>query len=510
MSIFWNTGQKLKTNGLDILGIRRFDQSYERNWVAGITTISQRAKYISLLPWIIEEYFSSKNDKSVEEHHFSGDWFKDFSKVLTRLEFVILAATHSDGTKDHFGILGNIKMKAEYDKFFTKGIIDIPDSKPNNSLGVYIMPCRTFGVISAGNDNVPFHQTSRGQKFHSIHKKNLAGSTITNRILKGGKLTKSQLMEVIDVFSANKIKSNKDEQKLLFETFTEPLNEGSKELYERFSSTMKWVVSETNKKERSSYDLLTNAYWSFVEGKKEEIIKSWGIYELCTRVHFAIEIIMCALVEELNNSVNGRGVSNILREWERKATIPKDIEKKFGGPKAMDKVLVKICNQKMIEEDAFIFNSNEARDLNPGGKIYYAMYLLIQSWMLAKNRIVRSEDYVETYYVQKAFEVIEKNQNNTVTDTLKAIIEYLVIEPHVDTSLRKMGQGQKCSLRFYVEGNELRSTNLPVLPGYSNSRLYNVMGLMADIGILEARDNRKVFSAVQEVKKLVFSEINGN
>ncbi len=68
---------------------------------------------------------------------------------------------------------------------------------------------------------------------------------------------------------------------------------------------------------------------------------------------------------------------------------------------------------------------------------------------------------------------------------LATIIDRGVVESHLNTTLRKLGNGLKCSLRFFPDGRILRPTGMQVAAGYSNDRLGNVMGIMADLGMID-------------------------
>jgi hypothetical protein len=81
-------------------------------------------------------------------------------------------------------------------------------------------------------------------------------------------------------------------------------------------------------------------------------------------------------------------------------------------------------------------------------------------------------------------DLLENSGHEPFQRLLERSLEIAAIS-HLENTLRKMGGGQKCSLRFFPEGPFLRPTGLGVSPGHSGDRLTNVLRLLTDIGRLE-------------------------
>ena len=110
-TLFWNSGEKEVTKGLDILGFRAVDQGVEKAWVSGITTISQRARYLSLLPWALQAYYRQCGLGAGTARPPQWDAFADIQR---RLELIVLAATqHTDAAmgRTTTGLLGSTQCK---------------------------------------------------------------------------------------------------------------------------------------------------------------------------------------------------------------------------------------------------------------------------------------------------------------------------------------------------------------------------------------------------------------
>jgi len=213
MHSFWNSGELQRTRGLDILGVRQLDQGLERMWVSGITTISFRARYLSLLTWALAEHYR----REMQSH--GGTAFFDRTRltgIFRRLEFVVLAATSVGRDRGEsgglVGVLGSDLHVDPMVELAREGKVEVPADRGGASYGTYIMPCRAFGLLDAGAGNDgPVRVPPRGQAIHEARQDALGHSTLADAIFDGGVVTREMLDRGVSLFSVNAISSDLQE-----------------------------------------------------------------------------------------------------------------------------------------------------------------------------------------------------------------------------------------------------------------------------------------------------------
>jgi hypothetical protein len=511
MQWFWNKGEKELIRGLDIMGLRQLDQGIERELVAGITTISNRARYMTLLPWLFSTYYEFKFNDEVEESNY--DWGEIYH-VLSRLEFITLAATRftpagNDKYGLTFGMIGPDTHHENLNKFEENKAIEIPDDTGGASLGTYIMPCRTFGLLDTKNDpnGSIIVVTPRGKELAVARNEAIGESKITELILQGGILTWEDIQREGVYFSVNHIGSIPREREILTNSMVEPYidRDDVNSVYERFNQTLNWALGSYNEGDvLSASALIRNNYQHVSEKSKElsNIELLWFDYDLHRRAHHALEAFLSALTTTIKE-LDGSSVSGVITAWEQEPEIPHFLSQVIGissvdFSSGLSDLLEAIPTDLFLGET---IRSKIANDLTASSRALYSLILLAackkQSEKLRKNNLLK--DYGEA--MEKAFAILETSRDESIRTVLRRLLEEVVIEPHIGNTLRKMEHGQKCSLRFYPEGSRLKPTGTEVWAGYSGERLGNVLSMLADVGILQreasgtsiTEDGRRLF-----------------
>lgn len=524
MEIFWNSGEKDLTNGLDVLGIRRLDQNIELAWVSGITTISFRAKYMSLLPWVIAEYYNTELEKQGNEAEY--DEAKLYN-MIRRLEMVVFFSSAMGSTwgesGNTYGVIGSDLYSQSLNVLKTGDIITLISEKGGASLGTYIAPCRSFGILADGDDEsgIPIKITSRGKQFYELHKNTLKNSQLAQAIIDGGSISIQDIHKEGLYFSVNGLTANEcsQERTLLEEYLLNPYLDNHKPTinqYDKFKKTILWGLDWLLSNESMTpQEIITSNYARCVMASDANAFVDyqlgWCEYELRRRCHFSFELLLRAFNETLLNlgdASYNRIIADIVSSYEYSEYMD-DILPKMAEPFSLqisqlfDLLRINLFLDKPIDRSGI-------QDCDAGTICLFTICLLMscfkQTQQLRALQQIPNRSDEASAYMERAFNIISNSQDKTVVELLDLLLKEVSIEAHLKTTWQKMGQQQKCSLRFYPDGQVFRPTGKLTKAGYSGSRLGNVLGILGDIGICD-RVNNNSFEANNRSKS-IYGKLN--
>ncbi len=502
---FWNAGESEKILGLDILGFRQVDQDAEKEWVAGITTISFRARYLSLLAWFLAEFFSRHLGVSKNEGEYDP---VELLRALSRLEFIVLAASIYDENPSPGGLYGAVGSRKYAEKMkliASDGAVVVHETGQKGSAiyGSYIMPCRGFGILSTDYTaaRFPVRILPRGNKIHQIRQAELASSELANLVYSGGRLSRAAIQREGHLFSLNGLHRSPAELDALREAFFRPYLAASQvtETYRRLNATVEWALARLQGDEGVSSDrILAENYVYVMNGAPEQAIEveaAWAGYELRRRVHYALEILLGAFTDELLKRFADRGgtIDAVVDSWGQFQASAPNVVALYSSAiprlreetsRAAQTVLADNLLEQPLAAQGFA-------GMNGVDRVYYALALILacREHSARLRSAGRLPQRGQRDCLHRVFSIIDSNMQASISKMLFCLLSEAVVIPHLETSLRKLGQGQKCSLRFCQEGKLLRPTGTPVYAGYSGDRLGNVLGMLADLGICRREGN---------------------
>jgi hypothetical protein len=492
VAIFWGDDLLDTTQGQDILGVRGLDQSIEVGLVNGITTISQRARYLSLLTWAIGEFLHEN-----AETGFDGNQFKAF---LRRMEFAVLATTRVDediNGSDSTGALGTNLHRDAIRDLLDGNPTPVPDDRGGAILGTYFVPCKAVGLLTEGDETIPYKLTPRGKTLWETLNDHLSASPIRPLLHSGGDMSRSTAEKAIPDLALGGLSQRPAEKELLKDALMHPWGgdggaapERVSKAYSAFNETISWATLLLQTAPDDAKGLIVRNYHRCVTGESQDPTSTtWAEYEYRRRCHLCLELLLSALVHALDEHEQAT-IIQIVGRW---SDVPDPSEYLSGTWPVAAEAWHSSAGvaRDSVPDDLFETSSipiSALKNLPAPDQALAAVAIL--SATAKQTRNLRGSGSIVPRPASpgdQVIDLIDHAQDELFPKLLERLLEIAAIS-HLQNTLRKMGSGQKCSLRFFPEGPYLRPTGLGMSPGFSGDRLTNVLRFLTDVGTLEKTD----------------------
>jgi len=491
---FWNQGEKQITKGLDILGYRQVDQNVEKEWVSGITTISYRARYLSLIPWLVAEYYEQRGQGGSEA--IAEPDYDELIDLHRRLELVMLACTrHTDREFGNHtgGLIGPDIYVDEIAALESGATVSLELTRGGSSYGTYVAPCRAFGLLAY--EHLPGSWapklTPRTSALQVCRRALANGSRLVNSVLEGGKVTSEMIASEAHLFSTAGLADERCEQErqLLADAMFRPEPTQDKDQYARFAQTVHLALMAIRRGVSGSSRVIAETYADVCRREPDhvdDVALAWATYELHRRVHFALELLLNAVTTIVREN-DGANVEEVIAEWSTD-DWPAELEV-YLDTQSVDWSMPLSRFIEDVRDEPFwagpVERGTGRKMPTPGAKALFALAMLCATWrqthaLRNSSRCLRGSQGG----MCRAFPIIDGATDEKLSGAARLLVDRCVVEAHLATTLRKMGHGLKCSLRFFPDGHVLRPTGMEVMAGYSADRLGNVIGVLEDLGFI--------------------------
>lgn len=491
MKIAWGARLTGETKGLDVMGIRALDQNIEASLTNGITTISPRARYTSILAWSIGQYLTDESS--------TGQAIYDEGKHAifdNRVRFLVFAATVVDPKASRRGVLGLDFFVDDLAALTAGQSVRMPDKGNFAVFGTYFGPASAIGLVENRPiaSGITFGLTIRGTRIFEERKKALEGSALLDLLRNGGELDYEMAVAAVPHFSLKRAGDVGQELEMLREAVTVPWVPGNTlaarnvaDSYQRMADTRAWIDRELSTEPASANHLIARNYDLAAAKGAKGIELDWASFEWHRRAHFALELLLSATTDTLLEK-GSLSISQVVAEWASVPDLDAPLAEHWNSPVEAAALLVKPGR----------FAGSLIRTGEFGGKPHQkalgAFELLVTQNRDRTTIGISPGGAGPDAPALQAMNIIAKG--GTLQEVLTAISDECVAQRHVFNTMRKMGNQQDCSLRFYPDGPVLVPTDLEFSPGYSGSRLQNTMRVLADLGLLAVGANGAAVAGV--------------
>ncbi len=499
---FWAENSGFIT-GRDPLGIQNSSIALYGRLLPGMTNLTLRLRYYGFYCWLLSEYHSlyAQSQKAVLNHQYNfmrrGELIMAF--LMMNLDETQQSIVGSDYAKNHLGDIGS-------DGFYNikKGADRSSNSKneglywkyPSGAFGQYFLGSLT-NLNLVGVESKFFLIKERGIELAEAYKECIDLSTRQRYldIIEKGKLVVEDI-KALQSFAMNNIEFDSPEwlyyNKLLLNE-DEPQFKNSKgQLTANRKQTIALFLEYLmDKKEDSSSFQATQ----FLSAEKGISITSaqygWYYYYLNETFHFCIETVFWTMLDYLD----GRTIEikTYMNELTEKLASEAEREYRFESDRTISQLLSSIGSFNIVVElqSIILKTRSSVESIEAATSSIHLIFIIYNLIKNKKEELVEFENlnflHQQKGHLTEFVSLFVTNHMDKPFNTyLKEVIQ-IIINDHISTAYRKMGNGEANLLKFVIEDNTIGHIQT-MTPRFTNPRLQTLHNFMVDMKYLDNDD----------------------
>jgi len=500
---FWAENSGFMT-GRDPLGIENSSISTYSRLLPGLTNLTSRLRYYGFYSWLLFEYEKMEKStlQSSLEYHYN---------FIRRAELIMAYLMINKSSYEH-GVIGSDyanKYKTSIDEIGHYDIIKGADKFKDTPKGSVYWDFRSgalgqyyagsliaLGLIETSNNF--FLITEEGRRLATAFRERIPvqAQLLFLHIIVSGTMTEDQIVE-LDYFSLVNIDPESLEwayyKKLLLSDDGDDYKNSTGSIPSQRRETIFHYLSFLKENESNSLDVdfLRFHYRLNQLNSATDASFGWYYYYVNEMFHFSIETIFWGLLVELDGKI--MPIKAFIDELCNAIVVEAKEDYLSQEDQTINELILALKSNPAVDEIHLLVEKAKSPSLSIKS-IVLAFKIVFQIYIENdKNRAEISKYEKTNFLIDKkgrTSEVIEKYIERYQDYSFKEYIRIFLqdmINDHISTAYRKMGDGESSLLKFIIEDNMI--THIQTMPPkFTSPRLKTLHSLLTDLRLIENKN----------------------
>lgn len=494
---FWAENSGFMT-GRDPLGIQNSSIATYGKLLPGMTNLTLRLRYYGFYLWLLYEY--DKKEKAYEENKLVYHY-----KFIRRAELIIaylmtnkfseeqsiVGSDYANRNKNTVDTLGYYEIDKGADKLKTTSKGSVYWDYTSGALGQYYAGTLVnLNLIKTSNGF--FIIQDEGMRLAKAFEKSIQVNTrqLMLTCIESGKLTADQVNKLVE-FAINDITKESEEWKLYNEILLSKDGEDFKNAKGEVTTfrreTIKYYLNFINEYTEKKYEkeFLKSQYKINLIKTNDDASFGWYYFYINEIFHYSIEKIFWALLDYLDGKIVNvkEFIDNICKDiiGESKSVFVTD------ETHTIDHILKETKNFNLLDDLEKLIKSKDI------GSIAMSFRLIFQLYLENKENLPKITEFENLNLLmdkkgrvtENVTNFISMHLNSKFNDYVKSSIKN-ILNDHVSTAYRKMGNGESNLLKFIIEDNNIIHIQT-MEPKFTSPRLRTIHNFLKDLGFLDKK-----------------------